>query len=264
MTPFDQATVMYTGPSGRAWQLMGVGQENHPVSLRPRPVGLFGAPLQVNQRDFAGRRGSRRTGTLAKSPDIELQVHISCRSALEMGATLSAWMADWPEDGRTGWLQVHTPQGGWRSLAVYRREAIEALSPHDPMASLSTKQMIVCSSDDPYPQGGAKMQVSDGTLLLRNPGEVTVYPQLRFPTAVGEVEITASNGCRVPVNIREETLIDLAPNRLTATTAAGTRALLTKWGERPSCPVEPGATVNMWVPAGVECWMPPRFVRLYG
>lgn len=279
MAHYQQATVIYDGPSGTSWQIQGEGQEGHPVTLMPKPYGLYGAPLNVKRQTFAGRRGSRRTSTLAKSPEVELQVRIDGAVGKDIEAKIAEFLSEWPEDGRTGTLQVHTHTHGWRSLEVYRTEAIEPLHTRDPMVSGRAKFLIVASADDPYPVMPYEPVIVKvphfGEAFyadVHNPGEVTIYPQIKWNGGAAELV----GGWRDPVDgvqqawhaqVTGDALIDLDPHRLTVTDAAGTRGMQLTWQDAGDIPIPPGETVELafWslTPGSFEIHAVPRLTRLY-
>lgn len=256
---FDQMKLEYIDPTGHTWQLQGPDQNAHPVVLLRRPVGLQGAPIEVQRRKVLRSRESFRVATMVQSREIEMTVQLAADGASAMYGLLRKWHDAWPEnddeyyasDGRTfGQLKSTAPTGEVRFLDVYRTEEMESLTPLDPLVALRQRYLMVVSSDDPYPYGvpvaqsGALPAGKPVQVTLVNQGEVPVSPRLTINAGKSNVSIKATrktaSGVETLTNFSLQMLargtFDLDPDTLTFTYEGDVLPITYWWKPRDNFP----------------------------
>lgn len=306
---YDQMRLDYLDPQKHTWQLQGPDQNAHPAVLLRKPMGLQGVPISVERRKVLRSRDSFRVDTTIESREIEMTVEIAANAPSEMYTLLQRWHDAWPENDEEpyadeaptfGTLVSTAPGGQVRKLDVYRTEAMETLSPLDPLVALKARYLIVCSSDDPYPYGdtvrgsGTLAAGKDTVFTLTNNGEVPVSPKLTIDAGVSDVTVSARASLggatktltQFSMAMKARGTFDLDPNVMTFTyegdvfpmtywwklrpvgerIEAGTvKPIAPPWGQNADLVLPPGKAVDITVKsskAGSYKWeFTPRYRR---
>lgn len=272
MMLWEKATVLYHAEGGQVWQWQGAGQDEHPVLLMRHAMGMFGTELDVSARESANRRGSVLLQRRPQSLELEFKLYVQADTPNQLNQVLETLLNDLG-DSRFGWLQVHTPNTGWRSIRVFKKAPVQLLRQIDPMVSCSTQLLVVLGTEDPYPVGPVKevSGTSSGTshipLTLLNYGDVDSGVRLMWEGGATNLEVRFQ-GQRFEHQVTGNTLFDLRPGKLTATDARTTKLIRCKYDQNPTCVIPARSkmlvTVNPRGKAGTATGIvAPHFERLY-